>query len=168
MHEPQLLVNEPSEMNGGDIVGEVLALLLVLGALVGTVIFMLKPATGGSFWSRFSSTASSGGSRSRQGSSAVIVLVSLQVAQLIYSGALSFVELGHAGLDAATFLVIGALVIFGSTMALGRRVLTVVGAVLGIVNLAIQHGLTAAVSVALIVLLLVTLAAMIGRLVGSR
>ena len=80
------------------------------------------------------------------------MLVMLQIAQLMYSGALSFVELGHAGLDAATFLVVGGFVIFGATLGFGRKILTLVGAVLGIVNLAIQHGVLAAVSVAVLVM----------------
>jgi hypothetical protein len=87
---------------------------------------------------------------------------------LTYSGALSFAEMGRVGLDAAFIIAVGALLILGSTMALGRRVLTFVGALLGIANLGIQHGPGAALSVAVILLLLVTLAGLVGRLVGSR
>lgn len=147
--------------------GEILALLLVLGAIVGILIFMVRPNSGGALWSRLSD-GDSGGKPRRQGATAVIVLVALQVAQLTYSGALSFAEMGRVGLDAAFIIAVGALLILGSTMALGRRVLTFVGALLGIANLGIQHGPGAALSVAVILLLLVTLAGLVGRLVGSR
>lgn len=150
--------------------GEVIGLLLVVGALVGIVLFMMKPLGQGSFFSRVGHSGASapGGPRARDGVGAVVVLVMLQIAQLMYSGALSFVELGHAGLDAATFLVVGGFVIFGATLGFGRKILTLVGAVLGIVNLAIQHGVLAAVSVAVLVMLLVTLAVLVSRFTSAR
>ncbi len=141
----------------------VIGLVVILAALIGIIWFVIRPTGSKSLWRNLAPPGTADKSAGNSlAANALLVLVALELAQLLLSGAISATALGLGGNGVAILLVLGVLVI-GATALRWTHLLALIGAGLGVLNVGIQHGMAMTVMVLVLVLLLLTVVAMINK-----